>query len=167
MKKIIGLVKHPLFSGSIIMIFGRFLTSSINYFYHLILGRLLGPSSYGELAVLISLVGLINIIPTAFGLSITRLISQSHLNKEVGNILNYFNKKIIFAGILLFIVLSILSPLLTSFLHLSSNLEVILMAVSFIFSISAIFSRAVLQGLLKFGNLVFSQLSENINKLLV
>ena len=54
-----SLIKNPLFSGSAIMIIGSNLSNFIAYVYHLIIGRLLGPSSYGTLAALLSLMGLV------------------------------------------------------------------------------------------------------------
>lgn len=166
LKKILLILKHPLFSGSVIMIFGSFFTSFVNYAYHLILGRMLGPDNYGDLASVISLIGLLSIVPTAFGLVITRVISQAG-EKDVNSVANFFSKKTLFSGIIIFFLITLASPLIARFLNIGNVWLIIIGAGSFIFSISSIFGRAVLQGLLKFSNLVLSQLSENIFKLVV
>ena len=70
-------VEHPLFSGSVIMIGGNMAANAINYLYHLVMGRLLGPAGYGVLASLYSLLYLAGIVPTSASISVVKFISSA------------------------------------------------------------------------------------------
>lgn len=164
---IFNLMAHPLFAGSFIMIFGSNAVNFLNYIYHLVMGRLLGPSSYGELAALFSLTGLLGIIPGSLSLVIIKYISSSKTDKDVEDIIGWFNKKIFLSSILLFSFIVILSSYISSFLNIQNHLLVILTGAVFVFSIPALFNRSVLQGLLRFKQMIVSVLLEISLKLVL
>src|SRR3989344_3766281 len=93
MKLINKLINHPLFSGSAIMFVGSMGANAINYLYHLIMGRLLGPVEYGVLASLYSIMYLISIIPSSASVSIVKFISSAKDN-EVSSVYNSINRMI-------------------------------------------------------------------------
>lgn len=156
---------NPLFSGSLIMILGSTGVNFLNYLFHLTMARLFHPEYYGVLATLISLIGLLSIVPTSLGLVITKFVSSSKDERQIGEIVNFFQKKIIITGIFIFLLLSLSSSFVSSYLKIDNSSLVIISAAFFIFSIPSIFNRSVLQGLLKFRELVISMLTENIAKL--
>ena len=80
-KRIKNLMSHPLFSGSAIMFVGNMGANVINYAYHLIMGRLLGPIGYGILASLYSILYLVSIIPSSASVSIVKFISSAKDNE--------------------------------------------------------------------------------------
>ena len=121
--KIIQFIRHPLFSGSALMIIGSNGASAINYLFHLILGRMLGPSSYGELAALISVIGLLGIIPGVANLVIVKQISSARNEQEVNNLINWFKAKLLIVAIVFSIVILILSPLIVTFILSDNSIE--------------------------------------------
>lgn len=162
--RLLSLFKTQLFSGSLIMIFGSFATSFVNYLYHLILGRLLGPSDYGALASILSLVGLLGLISSSVGLVITKVVAGSHTNEETSQHVNALNKHIWLLGILTFLPLLLLSPFIAEFLRVEKMLLIIGLLIFLLsFPISTV--RGVLQGLVKFKYMVVSQMSENMIRL--
>lgn len=168
MKKRISLIiNHPLFSGSTIVILGSNSASAINYVYHFLMGRLLGPSSYGELASLISVIGLLGIIPGSINLVIVKQISAAKNESEINNLVGWFKKKIFISSLIFSIIVLIASPLIASFLNIHKVSYLIIIALSFLFSLQAGFYRAILQGLLKFKEMVISILAENSIKLIL
>ncbi|MBI2596869.1 oligosaccharide flippase family protein [Candidatus Daviesbacteria bacterium] len=168
MKKHINkLISNPLFSGSAIMLIGSTSASVLNYLYHLIVGRLLGPSAYGELASIISVAGLLGVIPAAANLVIVKQISSAENPTEVNSLINWFKTKMFLLSLSFTILILILSPFISSFLKISKLSYLILISVSFLFSLQSGFNRAILQGLLKFKELVISILAENASKLLM
>lgn len=167
MKKILTLAGHPLFAGSFIMIFGSNAVSFLNYLYHLIMGRLLGPASYGELASLISLTGLFGIIPASITLVIIKQVSSAENEKEKRALTAWFKKKIFVFSAIFSILILLLTPLFGSFLKISNLLYFVLVAVFSFFTLQASLNRSILQGLLKFKEMVFSLLAENSLKLLI
>lgn len=159
------LIGHPLFAGSFIMIFGSNAVSFINYLYHLIMGRMLGPSNYGELAAIISLIGLLGIIPGSLNLVVIKYISSTTNDKEVNGLISWFKRKIFLASLIFSFIILLTSPVISSFLHISKISYSILISVSFFFSIQSLLNRSILQGLLKFKEMVVSILAENSLKL--
>ncbi|OGE33561.1 hypothetical protein A3J19_02365 [Candidatus Daviesbacteria bacterium RIFCSPLOWO2_02_FULL_41_8] len=159
-------IKNPLFSGSAVMIVGSNAVSFINYLYHLMMGRLLGPANYGELVAIISLIGLLGVIPGSLNLVVIKYISSAKNDMEISSLINWFKNKIIIASLVFCLILLILSPVISSFLHLSKSYYLILMALFFFFSIQSLLNRSILQGLLKFKEMIASVLVENGIRLL-
>ncbi len=167
MRKILGLTSHPLFAGSFIMIFGSNAVSFLNYLYHLIMGRLLGPAGYGELAAIISSIGLFGIIPSSITLVIIKYVSAAKDEKETGSLIVWFKNKIFLLSLIYSLLILMLTPFMGSFLKIPDLSYFILLAVFTFFSLQSSLNRAILQGLLKFKEMVFSVLTESALKLLV
>lgn len=165
--KIKRIISHPLFSGSLVMIIGSNITNAINYIYHLIMGRLLGPANYGELVALISLSGFVAILPSALNLPIVKYVSSLHDDKEIADLSIWFQKRAFIFSIALFVLISISSFFIGSFLKIDSPVLIIFSGIGLIFSLPSVFNRSIMQGLLRFKNLVISNLVENSGKLLI
>jgi len=168
MKKLIkGMIKHPLFSGSMIMIIGSNSANFLNYIYHFLMGRLLGPSGYGELVALISFIGLVGMFPGSLSLVITKYISSSTDRKEINNLISWLRLKVLQVSLLVLVVIVIFSSAITSFLNISNSIYLLLIGFYFLFSLPTVLNRSILQGLLKFKEMILSILVENCLKLLV
>lgn len=166
MKKIIReAISNPLFSGSVIMIIGSNSVNFLNLLYHFVVGRMLGPFSYGELAALISIIGLLGIIPASLSIVIIKYVSSAKDDKEITNLISWLKSKIVKGSIVFFIIILVSSPIIASFLHINKIIYLILIAVSFLFGLQSLFYRSILQGLLKFKEMVLSILVENSAKL--
>ena len=166
-KRIKAIISHPLFSGSAIVIIGSNSVNLLNYLYHLAMGRLLGPSGYGELVALISLVGLLGILPSPLSLVVVKYVSSTNSKKELTNLVGWLRVKTFQFSFLFFVLILIVSPILSSFLHITSFSYLILIALSFLVSIPAVLNRAILQGLLMFKQMVLSIFIESVGKLLI
>lgn len=172
MKKILYLkssflnfLDHPLFAGSFIMIFGSNAVSFLNYLYHLIIGRMLGPAYYGELAAMISLLGLFGIIPGSITLVIIKCVSSAKDEKEKRNLIVWFKKKIFLFSLIYSLFILMLAPFIADFLKINNLTYLMLLAAFSFFSLQASLNRSVLQGLLRFKEMVGSILAENTGKL--
>lgn len=161
------LVTNPFFSGSALMFFGSNATNAINYVYHLIMGRLLGPSSYGELAALFSLIGLLGIFTSSLGLVVVKYISAARTKEEITDLAGWINRKTIFFSISFAILILIFSPAISNFLKIESPILIVLIAVTIILGYPSFFNRSILQGLLKFREVVIGVLLENSTKLIL
>ena len=159
------IVKHPLFGGSLVMIIGSNITNFINYIYHVAMGRVLPPAQYGELATLLSLSGLIGIIPGCVSLAIVKFVSSASGDNEVAELVTWFKKKSLTVAVVMFLLILIFSPIMGKFLHISNLSLIWLMAATFLFSVPTGFNRSILQGLIHFGQLVSSILVENLTRL--
>lgn len=167
MKKIFNtFISNPLLSGSAMMLIGSNTTNFLNYIYHLVMGRMLGPGGYGELASLISLIGLIGVLPGSVSMVVIKYVSAAKSKQEIDTLVKWMSDKIIKTSIIVFILVLLAAPFINSFLHINKIIYFVLIAVSFLFSLSSGFNRAVLQGLLKFKEMVLSVLVENSAKVI-
>lgn len=164
-KRIYGIVTNPLFSGSAIMVIGSNGVSFINYLYHLVMGRMLGPSGYGELAAIISLIGLLGIIPGSLNLVVIKHISAAKNEEEIKALISWLKKKIFLVALVFSFLVLLISPVISSFLHINGIIYLILVSISFLFGTLSLLNRSIMQGLLKFKQMVTSLLIENVIKL--
>ncbi len=165
--KVKRIVKNPLFSGSLVMIVGSNVGNVINYVYHLIMGRMLGPSAYGELAVLLSLFGILGVAATALNLVVVKYISAAEDEKEIAGLVKWFESNTFRLSLIIFVLIAFISPLAAKFLNVSSFITIILIALAVVISFITTVVRSALQGLLMFTQNVASFLIEHILKLTI
>lgn len=167
MKKFIkSTIAHPFFSSSIVMLVGTNSINAINYLYRVIMGRVLGPADYGELASFFSLISLLSVIPLSFGTVIIKFVAASKNDQEVTGYLKWFMKPVLITALVLGIGTAISSFFLAEYLNTPHIWGIILIAISFLFSLPAYLFRSILQGLIKFHLVVISLISETAIKLL-
>lgn len=78
------LFRHPLARGSAIVFLGSMASNVLAYAYHLVVGRMLGPVRYGELASLVSFSYILNVPAIVLQTVLTRYIAGYKANNEVG-----------------------------------------------------------------------------------
>ena len=147
-QKVKGIMAHLLFSGSAIMVFGSNFANFFAYLYHVVIGRLLGPSLYGELAATLSLIGMISASFSFFSLVIVKFVSSAE-EDEINGLLSWFMKMALIAGIGVGGIIVVATPFISSFFNIKNSL-VVLTGPIFFFSIITLIYRSFLQGLLKF-----------------
>lgn len=165
MKKIKDLMNHPLFSGSAIMFIGNMGANVINYAYHIIMGRLLGPLEYGVLASLYSIIYLISIIPSSAGVSIVKFISTAK-EYELPSIYYSIKKFIFKLSIVLSLVMLVISPFVAKFLRIESLTSVFLITPILFLALLTLVNQSSSQGLLKFSGSVIPTFISSLFKLL-
>jgi len=147
------LAKNQLIKGSAILFSGTIFSNLGNYFYHLVMGRMLGPSDYGALESVISLVYIFGIPVAALSLVVTKKVSTLRGRKQeekIGAFYHFLIKKLFWLSFLVMVVAVFVSPLIKSFLHLNSVLPVLLMiGLSFLGVFGGV-NLAVLNGFLEF-----------------
>lgn len=148
------LFKNQLIAGSAVLFVGNMFASFGNYLYHLLMGRMLGPVDYGVLASLISVAYLLGIPMAALVLVIVKYVSALRGEKKLATV-NYFycwiNRKVLIFGLIGFLVFLCFSFWLVSFLHLESNVLLILIGLASFIGIFSSINLATLQGFLLFG----------------
>ena len=152
MRRIKEIVLHPLFSGSTVMIFGSNLANFIAYVYHLVIGRMLGPELYGELAAVVSLIGLFAVSFSFFGLVIVKFVSSAD-RKERKMLFSWFTTRSSQIAIFVGIFVTAISPFIAGFLKIGLSVAVLLGPIITVFLLSFVYS-SFLQGLLRFGRVV-------------
>jgi O-antigen/teichoic acid export membrane protein len=123
------------------------------YIYHLLMGRFLGPSGYGELSSLVSILYIFT-VPLIVGQTVlVKFISGFKAHGEVGQAKSLFvsvTKFCIVISLIGFPLILLCSPLITSFLHLSSTTLFFLVYLQFVFSLLIVATASMIQGYQKF-----------------
>jgi O-antigen/teichoic acid export membrane protein len=159
------LLLHPLFSGSFVMIAGSNIVNVIAYIYHLVMGRLLGPSEYASLAVTLSILSLFTAAFGFLGTVIVKFISISDEDKQNAIYSWFFKRILILAGVLAAVLL-IAAPVIADYLKISRSITYLVGPSVFIFAISMA-QRSFLQGLLKFTKSVILGITDLGGRLLI
>lgn len=155
--KIQNFTKHPLFSGSVIMVGGNMAANVINYLYHLVMGRVLGPVNYGILASLYSILYLAGIIPISASVSIVKFISASPEGEVYSTYaaIKHFVLRLAIGISLFFLALS---PITAGFLKIESVGSVALIGPIIFLTLITLVNQASSQGLLRFSGSVIPTL---------
>lgn len=160
------LFSHPLFLSGTIMVVGSNFVNALNYLYNLVMGRLLGPAGYGELASIFSIVNLVGIINMSLGLVITRFVAAAKNDIEIKGLVKWFQRIALLLAGLLFLATSLGSRWIAEFLNLDVWL-IVLLSLVWMFIFPAFVNKAALQGLLKFKQIIASLSIESILKLVL
>lgn len=162
--KIRSLIYHPVFSNSAVMIVGTNLANVLAYIYHMVFGRLLGPSLYGELVSLISIIGMGSALFSFLGLVVVKFISSSS-NKELAGV--YYVLKRIMLGILVILLVSVLFTVpISNFLYTKPSIVILLAPILFFSFLHLVYS-SFLQGLFRFKELVAVNISGWVLKIIL
>lgn len=140
---------NTLARNSLIVFAGGMVSNIGSYLYHLLTGRILGPTGYGELASLISLLYIFGVPTTVLSTVLVKYFSQCKAADSPGEAKDLYLKMVgILAkiSIVFFFVFLALSPFIGSFLHLSASSSLIWLCIGFILSIFTTVNGSVLQG---------------------
>ena len=160
------ILKHPLFSGSIIMFGGGMAANVINYIYHLLMGRILGPIDYGSLASIYSLIYVVAIVPISTSFAIVKFISQAKDKKERGYIYWVLKKFVFWVAVVASLVLLVISPWVAQYLKIDEFASVVMIAPMTFLLLMILTNQAAMQGLLRFIGVVGPGFSSALGKLL-
>lgn len=157
-KIFLRIIKNQLVSGGAVLFFGNLIVSAGGYFYHLLMGRMLGVVDYGILASLFSLSSLFG-IPTA-GLTLVLVREISSLRgksklEEASFFYSWILKKFFIFSFLLFLILLCLSPFFLKLLHLDSISLLLIIITASIVSIFVRINESVFQAFLRFKLMSF------------
>jgi O-antigen/teichoic acid export membrane protein len=103
--------KNPLLGGSLILFIGVMAGNLGNYFYHWLMGRMLGPKDYGALTSLISLAYLLSIVSTTMSTTVVKFATRYKAKDDYESLSGFFKRliKVSFvfgSAVLLFFVLA-------------------------------------------------------------
>jgi O-antigen/teichoic acid export membrane protein len=160
---------NPVVGGSLILFVGNMIANAGSYFYHLIMGRMLGPSDYGALSSLISLSYIFSIPVVGLNMVVMKYISALKGGAGLGAALDFYKwlgKKLLRLSFVIFWLMGFMSPLLASFLHLSSVFPIILINFLGLLGIFVSLNTYTLQGLLRFGSVALVSVVQAILRLL-
>lgn len=170
MKRITGFIKkaatHPLAKGSVIVFAGSMAANIGSYLYHLVVGRILGPVQYGELAALLSLSYIFNVITVVLQTVVAKFVAEKTAVGKTGEIRSLVVglTRLLGIGTIISIgILYIVAPSISGFLHIENHMVVMFLFAGIAFSFLGIVYASVLQGKQRF---VEGMIVLNMNALL-
>ena len=142
----------------------------INFIYHIVMGRVLGPSEYSVLALIISIFIISVTVISTFQMAAAKYSSIYFTENNDSKIRYLFleiTKGVLIATGVIFILILIFIKRIQFFLKIESITQIILLAFMIIIGAQLYIGRGILQGVKKFGHLGFNQILENGLKLLI
>ncbi|MFC1790401.1 oligosaccharide flippase family protein, partial [Patescibacteria group bacterium] len=162
------LVRNQLVKGSAVLFLGGLVANLGNYFYHLLMGRMLGPDDYGALGSVISLVYFIGIPLTGINLVVVKrsaVFLGNNQPEKAAFLHDYLSGKLFWFGIVGAGLLVVIAPILKNFLHLNSVWPIIaIIGYSFLGIFTGI-KMSVLRAFLKFWSMSVVSVLATIGKL--
>lgn len=170
MKKIIHIVfKHPLVSGSTIVLVGSMVANILSYFFNLAMGRFLLPSDYGTLISLVSIFNIFSVFSITISTVFTKFSATFVAQKKeqfIGPLFISGTKWVGIVALVIISLISVFSPQISNFLNIKSTALVNVVALSLFFSYLWSIGSGILQGILKFTYISFMNILSSLVKLI-
>jgi O-antigen/teichoic acid export membrane protein len=124
-----------------------------SYLYHLVMGRLLGPTGYGELSSLLSIFYIFTVPLNVGAIVLVKFISSMKAQNQLGQVQTLIvkvTKACLIGCIVALPVIILASPFISTFLHIQSSVLFIFVYIIFILSLLTVIVSSALQGYQKF-----------------
>ena len=147
-----------------VLFLAMFSSQVLRFLYHVFMGRALGPSDYGVLSVLLSIIYFISVPIYVVQNSITKFVAEYNANKSLGSIASVLRsglKLMFFAALILIFLFVMTIPFLSSFFAISAEYFYLLIIIIF-FAMLLPVLRGVFQGMQFFGKLGANVLLEGV-----
>lgn len=151
-----SIFKNKLVQASSIVFVGSMLANVLNYLFSIIMGRLLPPEIFGELVSLITILLIIGIPATTLSLVLANYTAVHKAKgelKEISALIHVADRTVRIVGLISFLGMLILSPLLSKFFQIP-----LLTFVFFTILVPITFFSASVSGILQ-GEEAFKKLS--------
>lgn len=129
--------------GSAVLLAASLGMNVTNFVFHAIVGRLLGPSGYGELTPIVNVVAVLALPIAALEAAVTQAVAERSTSDPQADVRSLIGRSII-GGLILAGLWVALTPLVAGFLHLPSPVPAALLAPW----LATVAPAAVLQGVL-------------------
>ncbi len=142
----------------------------INFFYQIIMGRLLGPSEYGVLNSIMSLLFIFTAVTATVQTTSAKYSSIYLAQENIIKIKSFFysitKRLLIFSGVIFIIIIALLSKI-TSFLKVDFAYPVVFLGIMIIGGSLISIGRGTLQGIKRFKGLGVNLVLEVLLKLIL
>jgi O-antigen/teichoic acid export membrane protein len=130
---------------------GSVAVGALNYLYYPVLGRLLAPSSFGEVQTLVSLFLQIGIFLSVLSLVTVNIVANASDDEQRNTLVLEFEKLALAIAVAFLVLTVLLQPVLRDFLQFESSWPFVLLALSLVFTVPFSLRGAFLRGKQKFG----------------
>lgn len=167
--KMIQRIKNNAFArNSLILFSGSMVNNILSYIFHLVVGRMVSVTVYGETESLISLMSIISVPAATLIMVMTKYAAECKAQDDKRRsyqLLRYFNKKIMQYGTPVFLLTILLTPYISRFLNIESNIPLIIVWTSMLLSLFSSGASGMLSGWQKFKEAGFAAIGGGVFKL--
>jgi len=157
LKFIDDIKRDDLFRAGSLMFIATVIAGSINFFFHIVMGNLLSPETYGEFSALYALFFFLSYILIKTLRDINARFVSKFKGRDYHHLIPLFHSRMtirmLIFGTITLLIFSAASGFFTSFLHISSNTLVLLVGLAFVFTWIIPINSGTMQGLQRFKNL--------------
>jgi len=157
MKTILLKLRSNIFlTNSLILFAGAGFVGFLNYFFHLVIGRLLDVQSFGEVESLISLGALLGLPAGTITMVVTKYCAELKAKQEFGKmhaLISFLDKRLFYFSVLATLTFLVLSLEIQSFLNIRSVWPIIISFIPLIYTFLYAINRGALAGLQRFKEL--------------
>jgi O-antigen/teichoic acid export membrane protein len=139
--------------NSFVLFSGSMVNNILNYIFHLVVGRMVSVTVYGETESLISLMSIISVPAATLVMVMTKYAAECKAQddkKRSYQLLRYFNRKVMRYGTPVFLLTILLTPYISRFLNIESNIPLIIVWTSMLLSLFSSGASGMLSGWQKF-----------------
>ena len=160
--------KDDLVKQNTILFAGTMTLNILNYVYHFLVGRLLGPADYGILGAFFSIIYILFAPVNTIQTTLAKFTANFAAKNETGKVVYIYNralKLLSYISLVIFFIFFIFSPQIGKFLLIDNINYVRLFSLVFLIVFVTAVSRGFLQGLQKFEILSAALIIEGCVKL--
>lgn len=154
-----------LLSNSVIVFVGTLVASVFSYLFNMMMGRMLGPSGYGDMTAVLSASTIILVGGGAVITIVMRYSSELYATKNttaLSKLLKVFSRAMLSFGILIFLLVVALAQPIANFFTISKGIYIVIGFSSVIVGFLIAVNRGFLQGVQSFKPLTIVNISEMI-----
>jgi O-antigen/teichoic acid export membrane protein len=168
MKYIREIASNKFFLSSGVVLAGTTFANAVNYLFNLVLGRMLDPVTYGEVAAYVTLAMIVVVPSGTMAILVTKYASSHYALGETSKIFPLYRRSARWAlvlGAIMLVIFWLLSPIISDYLKTSLWPTI---AFAFLLPITLISAstKGILQGLHEFSSISIMNVFEAGGKLL-
>lgn len=157
-------------SGSLVVFVGSTVASVFSYLFNMLMGRMLGPAQYGEMAAIMSLLMIMSVgggvIMTTTMFYVGEMYGLSNF-AGIKKLLGIFSKYVFSLSLLFFLVGVVLARPIANFFSIEHVVPVVIAFTSFIFGFIVLVNKGILQGTQRFVAFSLIGILETVLRVLV
>jgi O-antigen/teichoic acid export membrane protein len=152
-------------SGSVILLSGSGLTTTVNLAYNIVIARFLGPQGFGHATAVYTILTLISAVTLSFQIVSAKVVAQQSSPEGKAAAYRGFHRSAWGCGVLVALVLLLFQRAIAEYLNLPSSALVALLAIGAVFYVPLGCRRGYVQGTYGFRKLATNLVVEGVVRL--
>lgn len=161
---------NPFIRNSAVLFFGTMIMNVLNYVFHLVVGRLVTPSVYGEIESLISLLAIVSVPAAVITLIATKHAAQMKRENNLAGsaaVFAYLSTRVALFGLPFLVVAFVLTPSIGRFLRIESSQPLYFLWILIVLSFLSAVGTGILSGWQRFSHINVAAVSGALVKLIL